>query len=113
MSEYSLLVEDVEMNIPWATKSLGLNLVVVNLWIENERATTLFHKYHYENLYVAIGCVWRESFSSLSSKQSAQDVYKGISATHYVKSCFCRFTIRGVPYDAVFGFHMLPLFIQV
>ncbi|GLJ12483.1 hypothetical protein SUGI_0191910 [Cryptomeria japonica] len=53
-SEYSLLAGDVEEDIPWATEALGTKPDAVNLWIGNERATTSFHKDHYENLYAVV-----------------------------------------------------------
>jgi jumonji domain-containing protein 7 len=40
----SLFTEDVETDIPWATKALGSKPEAVNLWIGNERATTSFLK---------------------------------------------------------------------
>jgi jumonji domain-containing protein 7 len=50
----SLFTEDVETDIPWATKALNSKPKAVNLWIGNKRATTSFLKDHYEDLYVVV-----------------------------------------------------------
>lgn len=54
VSEYSLLKDDAQMDIPWASEAFGCLPEAVNLWVGDERAVTSFHKDHYENLYVVI-----------------------------------------------------------
>lgn len=84
MSEYSLLAEDVETDIPWATEALGSKPEAVNLWIGNERATTSFHKDHYENLYAVVS--GEKHFLLLPPTDVHRMYIKEYPAAHYVRS---------------------------
>ncbi|KAM7493736.1 hypothetical protein LguiB_028345 [Lonicera macranthoides] len=53
-SEYKEILEDCELDIPWASEALGCKPEAVNLWIGNELSETSFHKDHYENLYAVV-----------------------------------------------------------
>ncbi|KAK9244898.1 cupin-like domain-protein [Lipomyces tetrasporus] len=53
-TEFPQLVDDVEMDIPWATEALNSKPEAVNLWIGSSRSTTSLHKDPYENLHVQV-----------------------------------------------------------
>ncbi|KAK9366957.1 cupin-like domain-containing protein [Lipomyces kononenkoae] len=53
-TEFPQLVDDVQMDISWATEALNSKPEAVNLWIGSSRSTTSLHKDPYENLHVQI-----------------------------------------------------------
>jgi len=85
-------IEDVETDIPWATQALGLKPEAVNLWIGNERATTSFHKDHYENLYVVVS--GEKHFLLLPPTDVHRMYIKEYPAAHYVRS-----EVHSSPFD--------------
>ncbi|KAG0056727.1 JmjC domain-containing protein 7 [Gryganskiella cystojenkinii] len=54
MTEYEELMEDVPVEIPFASEALGKSPDAVNFWYGDERSTTSLHKDHYENIYAVI-----------------------------------------------------------
>eukprot|EP00899_Mesostigma_viride_P000122 jgi/Mesvir1/1010/Mv17544-RA.1 len=54
LEEFPQLVDDADSHIEWASEALGGRPDAVNMWVGDARATTSFHKDHYENLYVVV-----------------------------------------------------------
>lgn len=52
--ELPMLLDDVEHQLPWASRAFGSQPDAVNLWIGDERAATTFHKDAYENIYCMV-----------------------------------------------------------
>lgn len=52
--EYSLLYQDVEADIRWASIALQKEPDAINLWIGNRHSTTVLHRDSYENVYCQI-----------------------------------------------------------
>ena len=52
--EYSLLYQDVEADIRWASIALQKEPDAINLWIGNKHSTTALHRDNYENVYCQI-----------------------------------------------------------
>lgn len=55
--EFSEIIGDAALDIPWASEAFGKLPDAVNFWMGDGRAITSMHKDHYENLYCVIsGC---------------------------------------------------------
>ncbi|KAF9931799.1 JmjC domain-containing protein 7 [Mortierella alpina] len=54
MTEYQELMDDVPVDIPFASEALGKLPDAVNFWYGDERSSTSLHKDHYENMYAVI-----------------------------------------------------------
>lgn len=52
--EFSEIICDAELDIPWASEAFGSSPDAVNFWMGDERAVTSMHKDHYENLYCVV-----------------------------------------------------------
>ncbi|XP_031573392.1 bifunctional peptidase and (3S)-lysyl hydroxylase Jmjd7-like [Actinia tenebrosa] len=52
--EFSEIICDAELDIPWTSEAFGLSPDAVNFWMGDERAVTSMHKDHYENLYCVV-----------------------------------------------------------
>ncbi|KAK9434579.1 Clavaminate synthase-like protein [Lipomyces doorenjongii] len=53
-TEFPQLLDDVAMDITWATEALNSKPEAANLWIGSSRSTTSLHKDPYENLHVQV-----------------------------------------------------------
>lgn len=52
--EFSEIIQDAALEIPWATEAFGKAPDAVNFWMGDGRAVTSMHKDHYENLYCVV-----------------------------------------------------------
>lgn len=52
--EFSEIIQDAALDIPWASEAFGKLPDAVNFWMGDERAVTSMHKDHYENLYCVV-----------------------------------------------------------
>lgn len=67
--EYSLLYQDVEADIRWASIALQKEPDAINLWIGNNYSTTALHRDNYENVYCQV--VGSKSFVLLAPVETA------------------------------------------
>lgn len=54
LSDFSELMTDIEVDIPWATEAFNKKQDAVNFWMGQKEAVTSLHKDPYENLYAVI-----------------------------------------------------------
>lgn len=52
--EFPRIARDCDAHIAWATEAFGHPPDAVNFWCGDERATTTFHRDHYENVYCVV-----------------------------------------------------------
>ncbi|KAK3730750.1 hypothetical protein QZH41_007120 [Actinostola sp. cb2023] len=52
--EFSEIIQDAALDIPWASEAFGKLPDAVNFWMGDGRAVTSMHKDHYENLYCVV-----------------------------------------------------------
>lgn len=52
--EFSILADDVDCDIGWATEAFGKVPDAVNFWMGDARAVTSMHRDHYENIYCVV-----------------------------------------------------------
>lgn len=52
--EFPRLARDCDAHLAWATDAFGHPPDAVNFWCGDERATTTFHRDHYENVYCVV-----------------------------------------------------------
>lgn len=52
--EFAVLIDDIEIQLPWATEMLGIPPDAVNMWIGDDRSVSSLHKDPYENFYTVV-----------------------------------------------------------
>ncbi|CAO3663271.1 unnamed protein product [Umbelopsis vinacea] len=53
-TEYKVLMDDVDPDIPWFTEALGRKPDAINFWFGDSRSKTCLHKDPYENCYAVV-----------------------------------------------------------